>query len=131
MKFKRTIPDENFDVLKFLSLEGGWELGLRSMLYGVRVSLSKSGSQWCNLDYCAGDNLVLQLAVLDAVGTILSQFPETVSGGDIERFFPDFEVKPIDRDPCWGKLQALRDAIAPIGSFIRDAMGIGERKAAA
>ena len=132
MKFKRTIPDENFDALKFISTEGRWELGLSSMFFGRRIRFGKVGSAWCNLHYCAGDDLVFQLEVIDAVGTILSQFPETVSGGDIEAFFPSFEVKPINRDPsCWRKLQALRDAIAPIGSFMREAMSFEEPKAAA
>src|SRR5436309_442192 len=120
MKFRRAIPDENFDVLKFVSAEGRWELGLRSHLFGaVRVLLSKTGSQWINVEYCAGDDFVFQLELLDAVGIILMQFPESVSGGDIEAFFPGYETKPINRDPCWRKLCELRDRIASIGSFIR------------
>jgi hypothetical protein len=126
VKFRRVETDENFDFLKFVSEEGQWELGVFSVIYGRRVRLGRAGATWVNLDYCAGDNFLFCLELLDAVGTILSQFPENISGGDIERHFPGYDRRPIDRDPCWEKLSAMRDAIAPTGSFLRPTLAGGD-----
>lgn len=112
MTFKRSTPDENYDALKFVSDEGGWELGLTSMLFGRRVRLGRVGCGWCALDYCAGADPMFQIALFITIRTILRTVPESAEYHEIELMFPGFTVKPINRDPtCWDELQRMRNKV--------------------
>lgn len=112
MKFIRSENDENFTVLKLVSEGGQWELGCCRVLFGVRIKLGRAGSGFCALDYCAGDNPLFQLELLNAVRIILLKVPEDADYPTVEMMFPGFSIKPIDLDPtCWKELQKLRDKI--------------------
>ncbi len=117
MKFTRVDPDENFPSGKWVSENNIWELGFCPVMYGVRVRFSRVGNGWVNLDYCAGDSAGFALILLATVARILEPLPESVTGAEIERLFPRFEVKPIDRDPiCWTRLQELAE-LASLGEL--------------
>jgi len=108
MKFTATNPDENFRLARFVSDAGRWEVGLRPMLFGVRVSLGKVGAWGPCLDYCAGEKFADQVNILSALLTILERLPEEMSEGEMQKFFPPQELRPMYNDPaCWEKLLAL------------------------
>jgi hypothetical protein len=107
MKFTLTTPNENFLLRRFVSEQGLWEFGLRAMMFGVRVSLSRVSDAWYTLDYCAGDDPGFVLILLATVAVILERYPETIAPSQLEREFPHYEYKPINRDKCWGKLQQM------------------------
>ena len=110
MKFHRVEPDENYDCLKLQSEGGLWELGLRSMMYGVRVRLGRTGEFYVSLDYCAGADLAFQLDLLNAIHMILQEVPESVGDVTLEGMFPHYTIKPISLCPeCWPTLQKMRD----------------------
>lgn len=110
MKFRRAPTEPNFDRLKLVSESGEWELGLWSVMFGVRVRFGRTDSMDIELDYCAGANPLFQMELLNAVHIILQEIPETVTVRELRDIFPDYHLKPIDRDPiCWPLLQRLRD----------------------
>ena len=110
MKFKAADPDENFSLARFLSDGGRWEIGLRPMLFGVRVSLGLVGGIGPAVDYCAGAKLDDQLNILSVVLAVLKKLPEEVNEREIRNSFPQQKIKPMFNDPaCWEKLLALAE----------------------
>lgn len=110
MKFKVAEKTENFSLLRFVSEGGRWEVGLVPMLFGVRVRAGICGCDGCELDYCAGDDPVFQLALLDTVMKIMQTIPEDIDTWTFVSFWPGFRIKPINRDPtCWKELLAMRE----------------------
>lgn len=108
MKFSPVKPNENFAIARWLSKEGGWELGFRPMLFGVRVSLAKVGADGCCIDYCAADDEGFAIALLGVVAKILERYSEDVAERQLRQDFPNYEIKPINKDPlCWAQLKAM------------------------
>lgn len=108
MKFTKAESNENFPLGRWVSENNVWEIGFRPMLFGVRVSLGKVGSDWITLDYCAGDNQSFAFILFATVARILMALPETVTEQQLRQTFPAYTVKPIDRDPyCWERLKEL------------------------
>jgi hypothetical protein len=111
MRFKAAPTEPNFDRFKLVSEGGEWELGLWSVMFGVRVRFGRTGAGGVELDYCAGADPLFQMELLNAVHIILLEIPETVTESELRRIFPDFHVKPINLDPyCWPEIQRMRDA---------------------
>jgi hypothetical protein len=111
MKFNQVDPCENYDRLKLRSEGGRWELGLRSMIYGVRVRFGRTGEGYCSLDYCAGASPIFQMELINAIHIILLEVSEDIHVCDLEHMFPRYEIKPINLDPvCWPELVRMRDA---------------------
>jgi hypothetical protein len=111
MKFKMAEREPNYDRLKLVSEGGIWELGLWSVMFGVRVRMGRAGLFYVNLDYCAGADSLFQMELLNAIHIILLEVPESIRDHDLEGMFPPFEIKPINRDPhCWIEIQKMRDA---------------------
>jgi hypothetical protein len=112
MKFYLAPTEPNYDLFKLVSENGAWELGLWKVLFGARVRFGQAGACGVELDYCAGADPHFQIELLNAVHIILQEVPETVTPGQIQRMFPDFYMKPINRDPiCWPRLQQMRDDV--------------------
>ncbi len=108
MNFSRTEPDENFDILRCLSEEGKWEFGVRQMLFGVRICGNPVGDGCYTFDYCAGNDMVFALQLFATVARILDLYPEDATPRQIQRDFPKYEIKPINRDPySWERLQEM------------------------
>lgn len=107
MKFSGAERNINFPIARFVSENGRWEVGLMPVLFGVRVRAGIVGHDWVNVDYCAGDNPAFALQLLVTVIEIFEGLPEDITGGDVEALMPAYERRPIDRDPCWKKLQDL------------------------
>jgi hypothetical protein len=67
-----------------------------------------SDNKWtANLDYCAGDNPIFQVMLLQVVLDLMARLPEETQGDELETILPGYEIRPINLDPCWNKLQAL------------------------
>lgn len=108
MKFHRVEPNQVIHQCRCLSEEEKWEIGFRQMLFGVRVSLSRIGDEFYTLDYCAADDVGFALLLFATILQILDRYPEDVTPQQLERDFPRYEIKPINRDPhCWPRLQQM------------------------
>lgn len=73
MKLIKTDSTVDFDLAHYISENGKWEMGVRSMV----------------------------------IFSILESLPESTSKRELQQMLPDWQVRPIDRDPCWEKLQQL------------------------
>jgi hypothetical protein len=90
------------------SCQGGWRIGLRRMLYGVRVFVDRVGDDCYTIDYCAGDMFSEIGFVLQLVLFALVPFEEDIGCGNLTQMFPFQNVKPIKNDlQCFNKLAAL------------------------
>lgn len=108
MKFSKAETDIDHDIYCAISEGGGWKLGVRSVMFGVRVCLTKIPDCFYTLDYCAADQPEFALVLLATVSRILEQYPEDSSSVQLQRDFPDWEIRPINNDPnCWKKLQEM------------------------
>lgn len=115
MKFTPASPNENF-FMRWTSEMGVYEMGFRQMLFGVRVSVAVVGDCGCFLDYCAGADRAFALELLATLTVILDSYPETIKWYELQKRFPGFTVKPIDRDPyCWTRLQEMAGS-APLST---------------
>ena len=111
MTFSVAERDINFPIMRFVSENQRWEVGISPVLFGMRVRAGIVGSDWVHVDYCAGANRAFALLLLATVVEILSTLPEDISGGEVERMMPAWKRRPIDQDECWPKLQQLRDEL--------------------
>ena len=109
MTFERAEPNENYDVERWVSKGGHWELGKYRVMFGVRVRLGIKDGYGVMLDLCAGANRQLQDDVLRVVMAILLPVPDDADEGDIAELFPcrASKVKPLDLDRCWADMQQL------------------------
>ena len=108
MKFTQIEPHENLDLMAWRSESGRWEIGYRSVMYGIRVSLSLPESQSYALDYCCGTDGSSLILVFQMLRTALLDFDDTVTIGEVSRWFPVQNCKPIENDfDCFGKLMQL------------------------
>lgn len=107
MKFTKTEPNENF-FSRWVSENNIWEVGFTQMLFGVRVRAGKVGDIGCELDYCAGADLVWQMQLLIVIITALEKLPESTTCKEMQLIFPIQNIKPIKNDKnCWLKLKKL------------------------
>ncbi len=110
MKFTKTEPDENFDVLRCISETGKWEIGIRRVLYGLNICGNPVHDDCYSFHYPAGDNRGFALVLFATVFRILERYPEDVTLKQIQQDFPKYEVQPIDKDPyCWKRLQEMAE----------------------
>ena len=108
MELKLVDIDPKFPIVKFVSINHKWEMGVRPVLYGVRVSGNRTSSDTYCFDYCAGNNYHFAMQLFRTMQAILMALPESITERELERMLPTFAVKPIDRDPtCWQELQRL------------------------
>ncbi|TXH09634.1 MAG: hypothetical protein E6R03_16450 [Hyphomicrobiaceae bacterium] len=107
MNFQSAPRTENYLIRRYVSEHGRWEVGLSPVLFGVRVRASLVGEAWCDVDYCAGDDWAFAAELLATVVIILESFPESVSGREVNRALPQWHARPINKDDCWPKLQAM------------------------
>lgn len=84
-----------------------WYVALKKVLLGMRVVVYRRNSFGCVADYCAGRNIVLAIEITAALKAILSGLPESITEEQLYEVLPKWKVRPIDKDPCWGKIQEL------------------------
>jgi hypothetical protein len=107
MTFTKTEPTENFDIERWVSSGGVWEIGFYRVMFGVRVRMGRVGEGYCILDLCAGADVTLRHDILRCVMCVLIPAKEDLTEGDLARLFPcvSSEKKPINLDECWEQLQ--------------------------
>jgi hypothetical protein len=109
MKFVQAEPNQNYEVARYVSEGGGWELGLIPRTFGrFAIGFSPINAIGPTVTYCLGDDHTF---IQNAVATImlaLMAYPETVSERQLALEFPAWNVRPIDRDvQCWTCLQEM------------------------
>lgn len=109
LKFKKTDPDQNFPILRFISEDGGYEAGLMPVLYGVRVRAGRVGDSFVFIDYCAGADKDFQMRLLGVIIDILETLPVGITPRAVQDLMPGYKRRPIDKDPCWPALMELRE----------------------
>lgn len=108
MRFTPIEPHESLDLLAWRSESGRWEIGFRSVIYGIRVSLSLPRNRVYVLDYCCGTDGNSLIWVFHMLRNSLLDFEDTVTSGEIERSFPRQNRKPIENDSdCFSELMRL------------------------
>lgn len=107
MKFIEAPVSKNFDVYRMLSYTGQWEIGIRRMIFGFRVCGNRVGGWSHAFDYCAGANAAFLAELLATMIAVMSHLPEEISDQEVVELLPSWQVRPIDQDPCWEKLQEL------------------------
>jgi hypothetical protein len=112
LKFIKIDSNPDFDLAHYISTGGQWEIGVRLMIFGVRICGNRVGSIAYAFDYCAGANMGFAQVLLLVMFSILDSLPEEITERELENMLPSWEVRPIDRDPCWGKLQQLAIKLA-------------------
>ena len=93
--------------ITYASETGRWELGIWPVMFGFRVRAGLAGDGFVAVDYCAADQTIFLRELFAVVMLILEQLPEDTQPGELYRILPGHEVKPINQDPCWEKLQDL------------------------
>lgn len=109
MKFKNAETTINFDVLRLTSKT--WEMGVRRMIYGFRVSANKLGDNCYTVDYCAASNTSFLWELFQVVLDILEALPDDMEPSVVESLLPTYQIKPINLDPCWQQLKDLRTVL--------------------
>jgi hypothetical protein len=121
MQLFTTHTDENFPLFKLVSTNNRWEIGIRQMMFGVRVCGNLIGDTGYTFDYCAGNNPYFAANLIQTMLAIFDALPEDIKPRELRQMLPSFSVKPIDRDPtCWKELQKLAIELnqqAPIHSY--------------
>ena len=108
MLFTQQPPNEGYPILRMSSESDLWEMGIRPVLYGYRVSAGKTGTLFYSLDYCCGDSRQWILRVITVLEIALERIPETAQLSEVEKLFPRQQFKPMQQDPdCWKRLLDL------------------------
>ncbi|MGG6267071.1 hypothetical protein ACQ4M3_12970 [Leptolyngbya sp. AN03gr2] len=110
MRFNKAQPTVDLH-LRWTSETEQWQVGLKPMLFGVRVRAGRTCNACFDIAYCAGKSVAFQQALLIVVVIILESFPESIGSSEIAQIMPEYRRKPISEDPCWQKLQDLALAI--------------------
>lgn len=98
MKFIDAPPNIDFQNGHKVSEGGKWEIGLYTVMFGVRVNIAKVGACGSCVSLCAGNNpLVIALVYMCAL-QLMSEQPEEASETYIQKMFPEFQVRPINLD---------------------------------
>jgi hypothetical protein len=112
MDFHPSQPTQGMPV-RWASENDVWEIGLRPMMYGTRVSVGKvepkrGYAEVYTLDYCAGSDQAFLLNLWATIVILMTALPESITPKKLRKLFPDYQVKPINKDPhCWEELQRL------------------------
>ena len=104
MIFARAATHAGLDLLRFVSTNARWEIGLKQMFPGSRVRLLADGQ--IVVDYCAGNDAEQQQMLVRAVMLILLPQAEDADVKQVCGLFPLCRRMPIFLDDeCWDLLQ--------------------------
>ena len=98
MKLTIVENDTNYPILKIVSENNIWELGISqpTIFKGLRVSAGLIGTESYDINYCCGTDVYLAVEVLKQVVEIFYYLPEEITVIDLYEYFPYFEIKPIN-----------------------------------
>lgn len=95
--------------LAYTSSNRIWFIGAKPVIYGVRAIAWRKDSVGPCLDYCTGDDVELLIGVIRSMIAIFRQLPEDISEKEVIALFPQWNLRPINRDKCWPALQQLAE----------------------
>ncbi|MFC3833438.1 hypothetical protein [Deinococcus rufus] len=122
MILRPVFANENYDLGRWVSETGRWEFGLRSMLFGVRVSAGLVGGMSYDIDYCAGADPHRIALLRHLLHTILEGHPESVRPHQLLALLPTWERRPIHLDErCFSELVRLAGEAARARKVRQDA----------
>lgn len=111
MEFKPASTTMNYPTLRLVSEGGSWEVGIWPVIFGLRVRAGRTDNTVSvAVDYCAGNDEVFCFHLLATMVKILER-GVSITHRELERILPTWEVRPINQDPCWGKLQQLANEL--------------------
>ena len=76
-------------------------------MFGSRIRAGRVKSDWCVIDYCAGQDKAFLKQLLAVVVIILETFNEDTSERDVENILPFCKTKPMNLDSSWNQLKRL------------------------
>jgi len=92
--FRRADPNAEFRLLRLVSVEGRWELGLSSYQSGTRLRMGLAGRPPGVMDFCLGHDIRIPAPVLLAVVRRLEEVSEEAGEGEIDSLFPWAGTRP-------------------------------------
>jgi len=92
--FRRADPNAEFRLLRLVSLEGRWELGLSSYQSGTRLRMGPAGRPPGVMDFCLGHDCRMPAPVLLAVVRRLEEISEDATASEIDALFPWAGTRP-------------------------------------
>jgi hypothetical protein len=110
MELRIAEATENYPIIRFLSEQDVWELGIYPVMYGYRVSCNRVASlSYLKGGYCAGADMGDVFKILLYLHDILEGQSESVTERTMNKVLPDWTKRPIpERDPdCMRQLAAL------------------------
>ena len=94
MIFQRAEPSREYRVLRLVSEESRWELGLSSYQSGIRLRMGLAGRPPSVMDFCLGHDERIFAPVLFAVAGRLEEISESASAKEIDAAFPWAGTRP-------------------------------------
>ncbi len=94
MTFRSASPSDSYRVLRLVSMEGWWELGLSDYSSGMRLRMGRAGRPPGVMDFCLGLDASLPGPVLAAVVARLATLPEKSTPSEVDALFPWAGTRP-------------------------------------
>lgn len=94
MTFRRADPNVEFRLLRLVSLQGRWELGLSQYQSGTRLRMGLAGRPPGVMDFCLGHDSRMPAPVLLAVVRRLEEVSEEATADEIDALFPWAGTRP-------------------------------------
>lgn len=108
MQLKLAEKTLNYPMLRLISENDVWEMGLYPVIYGVRVSCNRIGSgTYLKGGYCCGRSPLLVMEVCLAIALILSTFDESAEEWKVDLVLPQWNLRPINRDDGLANLRRV------------------------
>lgn len=104
---------ENFPIRRFVSTPTArWQLGLRRMIFGTRISLGLNGDPGIELDYCCGQHQDDCFLYMGMIAGLCMFLPEEIEPAQLRRLFPHQTIRPLREDrECVEAFYALGDML--------------------
>ena len=91
----------------YVSENGTWRIGIKPVIFGVRVIAYHHDGVGPCVDYCAGSDLAFLARLFVVIYDIFSSLPEAITEREVIQLMPSYQVRPIDQDLCWEELQRM------------------------
>lgn len=105
-QIQNTLEAKGYKLL-YITDDSQWEIAIKSVIFGWRAVAYKKDSYGCVADYCAGDRPIFAIEIAAALKAILTCLPDNTTEAEVGKLLPKWELRPIDKDSCWERLQAL------------------------
>ena len=109
MKFTRTDPTIDFDIYRAVSYGNcQWEIGMRQMIYGIRVCGNPIGYDSFIFCYCAGADRLFASTLLAIMQAIVERLPDNLTVREFNNMLPREGIRPSTKDSeCFQELIQL------------------------